>query len=82
MIKVEPLSGLYPHLELQHQLHTVTTERTDVIKNQGRDDVNAVALMRDNACLQRDKNQSEFHELERKIMSLSENLFQKETLCF
>ncbi len=80
MIKVEPLS--YPHLELQHQLHTVTTERTDVIKNQGRDDVNAVALMRDNAGLQRDKNQSEFHELERQIMSLSENVFQKETLCF
>lgn len=57
------VSGLYPHLELQHQLHTVTTERTDVIQNQGCDDVNAVAFMRDNACLETDKNQLEFHEL-------------------
>lgn len=33
------------NLELQHHLHAVTTQRTDVIQNEGCDDVDAVGLM-------------------------------------
>lgn len=40
-----------PHLKLQHQIHTVSAQGTDVIKNQGCDDVYAVGLMRHDAGL-------------------------------
>lgn len=40
-----------PHLELQHQVHTVLAQGTDVIENQRGDDVYAIGLVRHDAGL-------------------------------
>lgn len=44
-------TGELTYLQLEHHLHPIPTQGTDVVQDQSRDDVNAVGLMGDNTSL-------------------------------